>query len=141
MTRGIVDSFFENQKEVAPNVHAQLQIPIRVGGIKFQGNVPQGENFIGVLAHLASQITQTVALRIDGPNYVAHRGDGLTRNVGNRFERIGSRFIAVSKPLFGNFAKNADAREISSDVIVQIRGDARAHIGNFEETRDAIAIE
>ena len=58
-----------------PKVNAKLQIPDRIRSLKLQINVPQGENFIGVLAHLTSQVTQTVPLRVDGPDDVAHRRD------------------------------------------------------------------
>src|SRR5437870_5213191 len=94
-----------------------------------------------MLSHLPREIEQTVTFRIDGPNDIAHRTNRLARDLGNRRERIPRIFIAVAKLLFGHFAENGDTGKVRADVVVQVGGDARAHVGNFQESRDAIAIK
>ena len=72
MSRGVVDSFFENQQEITPHIHAELQMAIRGGCIELQINVPQRKNLVRMLAHLPREISQTISFRVNGPNDVAH---------------------------------------------------------------------
>ena len=114
---------------------------IGVGSIELQTYVTQSKDFIGVLPHLARQIAKTVTLRINGPNDVAHRRHRLARNLRNRREWISRLLVAIGKLLLDNLAENADPREIRANVIVQIRGDARAHVRDLQQAADAIAVE
>src|SRR5438105_12992427 len=67
----------------APNFKPSLP----TAALNFQIDVPQGENLICVLPHLAGQIEQTVTFGIDGPDNVTHRTNRLARDMRNRFER------------------------------------------------------
>ena len=55
-------------------------------------------------------------------------------------ERAAHRAAAPS-PLLRDLAEQSDAREVGADVVVQVGGDARAHVGDLEQARHAIAIE
>jgi len=41
----------------------------------------------------------------------------------------------------GDLAEDRDTREVRPHVVVEVCGDARAHVGDLEEARDAVAVE
>src|SRR5580765_4209489 len=83
MTSGITNCLFKDQKQIPPRIDSEFEIRFLAGGVEFEINVTQSKYFIGVLTHLPNQIMQTIALRVDSPNDVAHRSNRLAGNLGD----------------------------------------------------------
>ena len=80
MTRRIIDRFLEDQKKIAPNIDAEPEILLFARSLKRQLDVARGELLLSFPAHAAHEIDQVIALRVDGPDDVAHRRDRLARD-------------------------------------------------------------
>ena len=63
-------------------------------------------------------IQQRVALGIDGPNDIAHRGYRLARNVSDRQQRAFDVRALVSQLAMGDLAQNSDSRQVRAYVVV-----------------------
>ena len=140
MAHDVVDGFFKNQINIAPDVRVELQIRLGGGRVKFQINLAAFQYFFGVLPHSPRQAEQAVFFRIDRPDNIAHRRHRFAGNLGDRTEQIvfagfTVRAEFISQLLLRDLAQNSDFRQICADVVVQIGGDARPHIGNFEQAR------
>src|SRR5690242_13824170 len=103
-----------------------------------------------MLPHLARQIDEPIMFRIDGPHNVAHRTNGLTCDASDGYERalvepITSNHLIANALSFcllsRNLAEQSDAGQISPDVVVQIRGDARPYISDFKQSPKAIPVK
>ena len=44
-------------------------------------------------------------------------------------------------PCLADLAEQRDPREVGADVVVQVGGDARAHVGHLEQACDAIPVQ
>ena len=136
----VVDRFLENQEQIPANIHAQFQLSalrrveaqLDVARVKTSSACCRIRRVRSSRLSRFGLIAQTMSL-IELTDSRAMRGDGRERPVGAT-ARVGAGCPA------GDFTQQGDARQVGADIVVQIRGDPRAHVRDLEQPRDAIAI-
>src|SRR2546423_6030255 len=104
MTDHIVDAFFEDQKDLAPEIRAKPDVPFDRGQLQAEFDVASSEDITCEATHTLSQIAELILFRIDGPDYVTHRVDQLARRTGDHLERFARRRIINAARLLYHFA-------------------------------------
>src|SRR5262249_5727458 len=136
----IVHSFFEDEEDLAPDIGAEHELASERGTREAEVDVFSRQGIAGKVAHALEQVADAVALRVDGPDDVAHRLDELARDRGDAAKgvrRLQSRVGVTADEL----AKNGDLREAGADVVVEIGSDSRPDALDGEKLRDAVAME
>src|SRR5947207_5590971 len=75
VARDVIDTFLENQEDLAPHLGIYLHILIRHRSVQMKLDVPFGQAVVGKAAHSVREVNYIVALGIHGPDNVAHGFD------------------------------------------------------------------
>src|SRR4029453_17741894 len=89
MPNDIIDGLFENEENLAPHIGAERELASERGTRKTEGDVFSRQRVAGKVAHPLEQVADAVALRVDGPDDVAHRLDELARDRGDAAQGVG----------------------------------------------------
>ena len=116
----VVDGLFEDEKYLAANISAELDIFVLHGCAKIQLHVSRCQDVRSEAPHSLIQIAEVVLLWIDGPDNIAHSVDQFSRRVGNRRQRG----CVFARPILSHFAHDRNLGQARANVIVQIGGDA-----------------
>src|SRR6516225_4838805 len=139
--RSVVDSFFEDQEEVTPLLGSQLNF-LRLGwSLKLPGNASGFKEVGHRLPDARQKAGEIISPRIDRPHDIAQR---ISEPSGHRRHLAGHGKgfrIGAANLLLHGFTQESHAREARPDVVMQVRGNARAHALEFEKPFHAVAIE
>jgi len=135
----VVDALLENQKDFTTNVRPEsyihICIGVSIGRAKSKGNIARAKGVAGETSHSQDQIAQMVFLRIDGPDDVASSNlPFLPRRWRSSASGSVNFRIIRANSLAHDFAEEIDLRQARANVVVQIGGDAPAHLFKFDKS-------
>ena len=124
MAHDIMEGFAEKQEQVAVGLLGQFGLPRRLVGGKMpiQGFQHDRTGFAQVL----DGADPVVALWPEQPNDIAHGADGFR---GDAVDAL--QFIGRAGPVFGQVGEHLDAAQVAAHFIVEVAGDAFAHLGHL----------
>src|SRR6266705_489712 len=88
VTRDIVDSLLENQKDLTPQVRPDSQRSFLTRSVKAKLNLAGSEDVAGKAPHSLYEIAEMIFFGIDRPDDVAHRINQVARRSGNYCKRL-----------------------------------------------------
>src|SRR4030095_7394529 len=69
----VVNTLFENQKDLTPHIGAEIQFAAYVWRLKLKVNTARSQHIAGKATHSLRQVGQAIFMGIDGPNDITHR--------------------------------------------------------------------
>ena len=137
----LLTGLFEGQKQIPSDVAPKPPMLPGIVRVEAELDATQHEDFLGVLAHSPRQVEQAVPGRVDGPDDVAHRANGFACDAGDRGQwsaRYGAPDAGVLPR--GYFTEQRDARQVCPDVVMQVGGNSRPHVGHLERASEAVTV-
>src|SRR5262245_46182090 len=112
MAHDVVDGLFEDQIDVASHVRPEPQILLKSLRLKAELNVATAENLARETSHAPGEVAQAVALRIDRPDDVAHRGHRLARYRGDGGEGAAVQLTLPAQSLPSDLTEDGDLGQV-----------------------------
>src|SRR5208282_4704013 len=135
----IVDALFEDQKDLATQVRAELDAVARPERHHLKAHAARNQQVAGHFAHALAQIVQPVSSRADGPHDIAHGVDQLARDAADTRQRFLAHKSLGSTEAH-HLAQDGDLRQAGAHIVVEVGSNAHADALERQQSLGAVAM-
>src|SRR5215469_9534931 len=140
MSSYVIYAFLEYQENFAPGVCSDTKRGLDALRPEAECNITRGEDVACKAAHSLNQIMQTISIRVDGPDNIAHRVNQFTGSRRDRQQGLLDGSIGSWQQVGCNIAQNCDLGQPGADIVVKVGCDARSDPLQPDQLGDSKAV-